>query len=157
MNSQNLNEKVSEKAEKFLPYFKLIRCNENEEIYTLEDNTPPELRNLVREAHGDFLPDDFRYKTILDALYAFADCELNQDLYEIQLEPDIYNHDLLKWLSSNLRRASYCDEAIAEFGLEKIETMTLIAYGQQMEKDEIVNSVREHLISLCEKDKNEGD
>ncbi len=33
--------------------------------------------------------------------------------------------------------------------------MTLITYGQQMEKNEIINSVREYLISLCENEKRE--
>ncbi len=74
MNSQNLNEKISKKADKFLSYFKMTKRNPNEEIYTLENNAPIELRELVREAHGDFLPDDFRYETICDALSAFADC-----------------------------------------------------------------------------------
>lgn len=30
------------------------------------------------------------------------------------LEPDIYNWDLLKWISSNLTRASYVDDALLE-------------------------------------------
>lgn len=150
MNNQNLNEKISKKANEFLQYFKKIKRNENEEFYTLEDQAPSELKELVREAHGDFLPDDFRYRTICDALYAFADCGSDQNLDEIRLEPDIYYHDLLKWLSSNLKRVFYCDEAISEFGLEKVDTMVLITHGQQFEKDEVIFIVRNLLINFYE-------
>ncbi len=147
--SKSLNEKMIKKADEFLSYFRKIARTDGEEIYVIQEGSPQELKELTRGAHGDFLPDDFRYKTIHDALCAFADCHIDDELDEIRVEADIYNHDLLKWLSSNLKRISYCDGAKAEFGLEDADLMTLITYGQQMEKDEIVALVRESLIVLC--------
>ncbi|MCP5468559.1 MAG: hypothetical protein H7A32_04745 [Deltaproteobacteria bacterium] len=148
--SNNLNEKIAKKAEELLIYFKKITRDNGEEIYTLQAGAPQELKDLVYAAHGDFLPDDFRYETIHSALCAFADCHFDEELDEIKVEADIYNHELLKWLSSNLNRIGYCDDAIVEFGLQSNDLMTLITYGQRMEIDEIVASVRESLIELCE-------
>ncbi len=146
--SKQLNEKVALKAGEFVNYFKrMIRDGGQQEIYILEDHAPSDLEELIQNAHGDFLPDDFRYETIYSALLAFWDC--NSDLDEVNLEADIYNHDLINWLSSSLKRINYCDGAQLEFGIEKVDVITLISYGQQIEKDEIVALVRESLISLC--------
>lgn len=142
-----INEKIISKASEFVPFFKtIVREGSHHEIVTLKDDAPDELVDLIHTAHGDFLPDDFRYEVIHDALCAFADCE-NPD--DVRVEADIYNHDLLRWLSSNLKRIGYCDEAQTEFGLDKSDVMTLITYGQQIEKNEIVSCVREELIAIC--------
>ena len=146
----NLNEKVAKEAEELLIYFKQVTRNDGEKIYTLQDGAPEELRDLVYAAHGDFLPDDFRYETIHSALCAFANCHFDEELDEIRVEADIYNHNLLKWLNSSLKRVAYCNEAILEFGLQSNDLMTVTTYGQQMEIDEIVALVRESLIAICE-------
>ena len=150
---QTLAEKVAAKASKYIDHFEKIaadRDGHKEEVYILKNNAPSELRNLVREVHGDFLPDDFRYETILDALYALAEC--SEDLDNAILEADIYHCELLKWLGSDLRRIAYCDEAKSEFDLQDVDLMTLISYGQQREKDEILDSVRQLLIEICEEE-----
>lgn len=153
----NLTQKVAQKAKDFIADFKCeTRPSTEEKFYTLKANANPDLCRLVREAHGDFLPDDFRYEMIVDALYAFGDCEDDADLEEVQLEPDVYNHDLLKWLSSNLNRIAYCDETREEFGLIDADLMTLITYGQQREKDEVISLVRDFLINLCESQEEES-
>lgn len=144
-----INEQVASKASEFSTFFKtIIRNGSRDEVYVLKDDAPDELKALIRKAHGDFMPDDFRYETILDALYAFAECE-DADMEDVRLEADIYTTDLQRWFGSHLNRVGYCDQAQDEFGLDKADTMTLITYGQQMEKDEIVSLVREYLISLC--------
>ncbi len=149
--TKSLTEKIADKAAEFLDHFQCIKVDRSEEeIYTLKDQAPPSLKDLVREAHGDFLPDDFRYETIQDALCALSDGL--EDLDEVRLEADIYHHDLLKWLSSNLKRIAYCDEAKEEFGLQEVDLMTLITYGQLREKEEILASVRESLIQICEEE-----
>ena len=150
--SKTLHEKIAEKAKEFLEYFELAtRAGKNEEkFYTVCNHADEALDELIRKAHGDLLPDDFCYETIHDALCAFAECESEDQLYEVNLEPDIYYHELLKWLSSHLKRMAYCDEAIAEFGLQNTDLMTLVAHGQQREQDEIVALIRESLIALCE-------
>ena len=150
--SKNLHEKIAKKVKEFLKYFQITTRpgNDLDKIYTTYNHADEALDELVRKAHGDLLPDDFCYEIIYEALYAFADCTSDDELYEVTLEADIYYHQLLKWLSSNLKRIDYCNEARAEFGLQDTDLMTLVTYGQQMEKDEIVALVRESLIALCE-------
>ena len=149
-SSNQINEKVIAKAKEFSEHFtKIVHQETNREFYVLDDTVPPALEDLVRASHGEFFPDDFRYEVIYSALLAFAECRLEDDLEEVRVEVDVYNHDLIRWLGSNLKRIAYCDEAQAEFGLEMADVMTLITYGQQREKDEVVDLVREALISLC--------
>jgi len=64
---------------------------------------------------------------------------------------DIYNHDLLSWLSSNLLRASYCDDA-QESGLVTEETQLYqrISAGQYLEISEIMNNIIVELENLEE-------
>lgn len=151
MNPSNqINEKIILKAHEFSKYFTHIKKHDpDNEILILEKSASEGLNDLVQNAHDDFLPDDFRYEFIYSALQAFADCQVDDDLDEVFLEADIYNHRLIEWLGSNLKRIGYCDEAQSEFGLENPDVMTLITYGQQMEKDEVLALVREALISLC--------
>ncbi len=150
MNSFDLNEKIIQKAQNFSEYFSSIKKHDpDKEILILKDEAPEELKDLVRQAHADFLPDDFRYEFIHAAIQAISDCQADQDLDEVFLEADIYSHSLIEWLGSNLKRICYCDEAQAEFGLENPDVITLITNGQQMEKDEVLALVRESMISLC--------
>lgn len=145
-----INEKIIQKAGEFTKYFTRIKKHDpDNEILILKKLAPEELKNLVQNAHADFLPDDFRYDFIYEALQAFADCQVDDDLDDIFLEAAIYNHRLIEWLGSNIKRVGYCDEAQSEYGLENPDVMALITHGQQMEKDEVLALVREALISLC--------
>jgi len=151
MNPSNqINENIIQKAQEFTKYFTRIQKQDpDKKILILNDSAPEELKDLVQKAHADYPPDDFRYEFIYSAFQAFADCQVDDDLDEVFMEADIYNHRLIEWLGSNLKRIGYCDEAQSEFGLENPDVMTLITYGQQMEKDEVLALVRESLISLC--------
>ncbi len=150
-NSKSNYKQIAKKAEEFISYFQRVtRPSSGEEIYTLQNHAPQPLRELVRTVHGDFLPDDFRYETIVEAIEALSRCDSEDELEEVRLVTDVYYHDLLKWLHSDLKRINYCDEAKDEFGLNNSELMTVITYGQQLEKDEIVASVREALSALCD-------
>ena len=80
-------------------------------FYKTTSNCPQWVTELVRNAHGDFLPDDYRYKWIAYALDAFSDYEDGHNAID-EVQPDVYNFDLLKWVSSNLYRMAYVDEAI---------------------------------------------
>lgn len=149
-SSNQINAKVIAKAEEFSKHFtKIVHQETKREFYVLDDTAPSTLKDMVRAAHGDFFPDDFRYEVIYSALLALAECRPDDDLEEVRVEVDIYSHELIQWLGSNLKRITYCDEAQSEFGLEMADVMNLITYGQQREKDEIVDLVREALISLC--------
>ena len=115
---------------------------------TLRDGSPEWMGEVVRGAHDDMLPDDFRYQVIREAVDAIADAEGSRDDIRDELagefadDVDIYNHDLTAWLGSHSSRPGYCDEALNEFGRESAEgVMALIGMGQYMERREVFDSV----------------
>lgn len=104
-----------------------------------------ELQNLCHEAHGDMLPDDWRYSFIVEALDAIAD-EDDEDAARDSLEPDIYTSALTNWLGSHNSRLEYCDEAQADFGPAKV--FELLQWGQQAERLEVFDTVLAELQKL---------
>lgn len=118
----------------------LIRTDKD--VVILKDDRPDWVQELCHSAHGDMLPDDWRYEFIQDALNALEEDEDN--------EPDVdnlypYNADRLDWLSSNLNRAGYCDEAMEEIGGEFSGIFDTIAIGMQAELREVFALVRDAL------------
>lgn len=131
----------------------------DEKIIALKDGAPQWVRDLVRKAHGDFLPDDWRYASIRSALGAIHDADATDEdaLDDLSAEwadgnVDVYNAARTAWLASNLNRAAYCDDAAAEFGGDDRNVMDLIGLGQYMESSEVFASVagslRERLEEL---------
>lgn len=112
-----------------------------------------ELTNLIYDAHDDFAPDDYKYQFIYEALKSLSE---HNDPDDIQLEADVYTADLLKWVSSNLKRIHYCDEAISTFiSIESLLSFTnILGEGQYQEKRDVLASVRNSLEQLCEEQTN---
>lgn len=135
--SDCLEEKERENGKKFL-------CIKD----GLKKSTKEKVRNLIHAAHndGEFLPDDFRYGMAAKALSLIAGGELDgENLYEIaDQEVDVYNSDLLKWVSSNLSRSEYVNEAVSEYGWPG-DIMAAIVMGQSKEIEEIFGAVLHYL------------
>lgn len=115
-----------------------------EVFYRLREGRPDWVRDLVYAAHNDMLPDDWRFQCIMSACEYIAGSE-GDDIEDAQNGfadgyVDVYTSSLLAWLSSNLRRLSYCDEALEEFGPAAgiAETITR---GQYLEAVEVFGSV----------------
>ncbi len=122
------------------------RGDDPEQPYTrLRDGAPEWLSDLVREAHAGMLPDDWKYRCISSALECIAESDDPEDAAHewADGECDVYTSDRLAWLSSNLRRPNYCDDAVGEmsidYGQEGI--VGLIACGQYQEAREVFASV----------------
>ena len=149
--------------EKFLKDFSALfenKTRDNGDKFVCLNDTATEFdKEFIRECHDTkFLSDDFRYKTIesiidslLDTLEfniigddtdVFTD-EANEMSHEIcDGLVDVYNHDLLTWLSSNLQRPYYIDEANDEGLLSDESTeMERIMVGQFQEISEIFSNV----------------
>ena len=120
------------------------RDGSDESFVTLKDTAPDWLRELVHEAHGDMLPDDWRYECIQDALGFIHDNDADEDSsHEFADQAvDVYTGSRLAWLASHLNRPNYCDEA-ADEGLVSPDTdiVTRIGVGQYMEAQEVYASV----------------
>lgn len=136
---------LQDRAAEALGFFK-PHPNPDRDTYALAADAPEWVSDLIRQAHGDLLPDDYRYRFIADALYALADAD---DPSDVEPEPDVYNTDLLAWASSSATRfAGYCEDALADWGTEAGGFTQLIAIAQIEERRDVLGLVREFLESV---------
>src|SRR5690606_27352960 len=89
---------------------------------------------------------------IIEALEALAE---NPEGAEDFLEPDVYLGDLIKWLNAHPGyRAGLVDEAVSEFGWDSL--FRALQAGQLMEKEEVLQLVREFLEKMAEEGEDES-
>lgn len=148
---------IGELAGEAFDQFETAKRPDGDEFTRTKDGAPEWLRDLVREAHGEFLPDDWRYEAIRAALGAIHDAgaETADDLDDLAHEfadghVDVYNHARLKWVSSHLARASYVDRAREELGAPDADLFDQLGLGQYQEALEVFASVRQSLESVHE-------
>lgn len=134
-------------------YFESRKRGE-ETIIVTKDDAPDWVTDLCHDAHGDMMPDDWRYDAIHSAVSLIAEsgADDESDLEDRDHEfadgqVDIYTSDRLRWLASNLDRTAYVDEARSEFGGEDSDVTEQIGMGQYMEASEIWGSVVRSLVS----------
>lgn len=117
-----------------------------ESIRKLKEGRPEWVYDLVKDAHGDFMPDDWRYDKIENALLWIADADDPEDsrgeFGEEQV--DTYNNARVAWLGSNLQRAAYCDEEAEQAGATG-GVYNMIGMGQYAEAEEIYGLVLQFL------------
>ena len=127
------------------------RTKLGEDTYiTLKVGAPEWMTEFVHEAHGDFLPDDYRYEFIEESLQAIVDHGGIEDARE-SIEPEIYTGKLTHWLSSNLARHEYTDRVL-EYGPPS-STANLLMAAQLEEKHETFDLV----VGALEKRTGEAD
>lgn len=138
---------IQELAQEYLTYFERKEGENGLPSYTWKDGTPKALRDLIQEAHGDMMPNDYKYNFVVDALETIA-----QELDEDSIEADIYNRDLLNWLASHLDRPGYCDQYAEEYGVDSknFSIINIISGGQYLEKMEVYRSVLSSLEEIIE-------
>lgn len=133
------------------------RERQDGEPYTATKHAAPEwIRDLVREAHGEMLPNDWRYEVIHSALLYIAEAGL-EDADELDAgtfadeQVDTYSGERVAWLASHGLRAGYCDEAREE-GLtaQDASIIDVIGAGQYVEALEVFESVRGSLTFRLE-------
>lgn len=140
-------------------YFESFQRNEeNNTLWKLKDGTPEWVRDVVRHAHGDMFPDDWKCEFAYQALNALAEREDPDDARD-DLEADVYTWDRLQWLSSSLDRSYYVDQAVKEFGVDErnFDVINAIGMGQIAEKEEVLGLVREALEERLEELEEEED
>jgi hypothetical protein len=138
-------------------------ADETSQFVSLTGDVPEWLREMVYRAHGDMLPDDYRYAMVDSALDLIA--TLDDDVTETTLdeigsefadnEVSVYNRDRLDWLSSSLTRAAFVDEA-AEEGLiaPDADTFTRIGVGWYTEAEQVWSTVVQCLVERAEEIEN---
>ena len=121
---------------------------------TLTEDADDWMRDVVREAHADMLPDDWRYDAIAAAVEFVADTpDYDDRSYEwADGMASPYYSDLIAWLGSNGRRMAYCDEAAEEWGAEDKTMGERIALGQVFEAMEVLGLVSRALERIAEEE-----
>ena len=133
--------------------------NERPDIYVHCDDAPQWVKDLTMHAHeglgfssGPALPDGTRFEYVVSALDALSENADEDEAREAcEQGVDIYNADLLAWLSSHLGRPSYCDVAQDE-GLTSndADMISRITAGQCAERSEVFGLVLESLNERVE-------
>lgn len=119
-----------------------IKNRVNGSNYTTVDEIP-ELKRFIQIVHEhEFyksLPNDWIYRIIADAFFELA----NDDLDEINIEPDVYYSDLYKWFGESYAD-QFCNEYLELYPASK-DIWKTIAGGQWMAKDRIYHLVNDFL------------
>ncbi len=131
---------VSDLARVLFRYFVPIRDGA---AIGLCDNAPQWAVDVVRKAHGDMMPDDWRYHVIRAACeYLSEDRDDDHEFADGQV--DVYTSDRTAWLASSLDRVAYVVDAAADYGARP-DPIDAIAQGQYAEAEEILDLVRSAL------------
>ena len=125
-----------------------LRRDAARDILLPADGAPQWFTDLCHHAHGDMMPDDWRYEFIQDALGALEDGAGEDRLDLDGLYP--YTADRLNWLASHLDRPGYCDEAAADAGGPPADILAFVARGMDRELREVFGLVRTKLEEIAE-------
>lgn len=136
--------------------FESAERSNGDTFYKLRDGSPEWMTDAIHAAHGDMLPDDWRYKAIRAVAQAMADLDADSDLDDSAHEAcdslvDIYTSGLTAWLASRADRYCYCDDAAEEIGVESgAGIIQRLQLGQFAEYREIWDSLRQALEAEAE-------
>lgn len=116
-----------------------------DKFYKLADGSPEWMTDAIHAAHGDMMPDDWRYACIRSVASAVAEVADDEDMDDARHEAvdaivDVYNARLAAWLGSHGGRLGYCDEATEEYGAASAldgGIAKLMQFGQYREIDEV--------------------
>lgn len=134
---------TQEKAIEALNYFTVKTFEDGRSIIVMTDDAPEWVSEMVYKAHEGFMPDDYRYAFIVEALEIMSATADDEYIDSPDIEADIYTSDLLAWLSSNFNRIEYTDEAIKSMGAQ--DTTQMLIAGQVQEKEEVYHIVLNYL------------
>ena len=111
-----------------------------DKFHAFKRHSPQWMQDMAHEAHGDMSPDDWKYEFIHDAIYALSE---EDDAVQARdtLEVSCYYSDQLRWLSSNLGRSDYADQAREEFDMGEEPIMKQIEMGMYQEQIEVFELV----------------
>jgi hypothetical protein len=132
------------------------KTRENQEVfYIFSDLMTQDIKDIL--FNEGFEIKDFYYSTLTDAfidLEYFLKSNYLEDLTTFEnsiseyVQPDIYNQDLLNWLSEDIYNIERVNEAMRETGAKDI--IELIQYAQQEHKVEIYNMALKIVKMLIE-------
>jgi len=110
---------IQEKAAEALRYFEAKQREDGSSYWKLTDNRPDWVHDMVREAHGNMLPDDWKYQMIWEVLSALGEYECDpydefSVLEETYIMAPVYTSDLLDYHGSHAERIGRVDDLLLE-------------------------------------------
>lgn len=121
--------------------------NDGQEFVHLGDNSPQWMTDVIREIHGDKMPEDTTYAFIERCAQAIEDSESEPQDAIYEIEPDIYTSDLTGWLHARADHVNYVDDAIEEIGRSCIGSFSDLLQAAQSKH---IHEVGSALISALE-------
>lgn len=158
----DINERKAKIAQSLYDALNAEERDDGSKFYRLDAGSPEWMTDIIRAAHCDMMPDDWRYKMIVELL-----CDLTSDdpdQWEEHISEyadrntDVYNSELLRWLASHLERAFYCDEARDEgYVNEDSDMYARISAGQAFEYREIGYALVNAIAARADEDASAAD
>jgi len=139
-------ESIKDLASHFEGFF-IKKQRDNGEDFWIVESAPDELKELIRDAHEDMFPDDYKYEFIREALLDFASYE-DIDSAIDNIEADPYTAGLTHWLASDINRVYYLTEAIEQY--EPKDGFQVLTLAQYDEKREVYSSVQNSLEKIMD-------
>lgn len=133
-------------AAKARKHFVLKTRDDGSKYWTVKNRSraPKWFQDMCFAAHNmggsHMLPDDFRYKFIVESLNALEE-HSDSDSARDSLEPDVYNSQRNAWLGSHVERSGYVDEAVLEFGHSSDGVTGDLGLGQLVEMYEVFDAL----------------
>ena len=137
------------------PWFTGGKRDNGDTFRKLKDGAPEWLSDLVREAHGDMMPDDYRYGMIEGAIDAIAEGDEDEEDAAYRFSegvPHDSNFQRFRWVQSHGSRPWYVDQANEANGGRWPEggIVEAIRYGWEAEALEVYDLVLAFLESHTE-------
>lgn len=145
---------IKELAEQMSRAFEGRTRDNGDAFRCLKDDCPEWMDDVISDAHGSMLADDWRYEFIESAVdkIAEADDDASDDEIselEYELEADVYTNDLTGWLHSRADRLGWLDQAMEESGGTFDSAFNLLSAGKLLEKQEVFRLVLDSLRELA--------
>jgi hypothetical protein len=119
--------------------------DEDRKIYHQKKPGDPQwIQDMIYACHyNGMLPDDFVFEQVFNLCSEISRLEPDDDPLDIEVHADEYSHSLLKWVSSNLARADFVDDAIddSHWGNERSDFFRYLGVAQEKEMQEILYTI----------------
>ena len=139
---------IQQVAQDVCDQFEIINKNGKQTYHMKTPGDPVWIAEMIRDCHYDgMLPDDFTFENVYQFCKEIAQLDPNKDPREIEVCCDTYTGELLAWLSSNLARCDFVDQALADYyhPHDGTDFFTILGLAQEKELDNILFIVIDHL------------
>jgi len=148
-----MGESIQEKAQELYDALEVRKRPDGKKYYCLKNDSPLWMSDLIRQVHGDRLPDDYVYETIAETAAILADADPDADVDELWealaegVEADLYTKELTDWLGDSIYNITYLNQVLEDdLGIK--DGFQLLAYAQYLFKQEIARAVLDELVKL---------